>query len=174
MGRVVPGTALTASIPQHGQSPAERECTEVFATGLRRTRSIRHHSRERRGLPAGSAPVRTTDSYQVRAAVAWQNQTGDCPSGIQNPVAYPERRSQTEAPDRQSVRRSGVPSFGSEIHSQAALHVSDRAGEDRVRGAGYLRNIIVIISELGLRYKKELLPMKKEHVDLDNGLIHIA
>ncbi len=33
----------------------------------------------------------------------------------------------------------------------------------------YLRNIIVIISELGLRYKKELLPMKKEQVDLDNG-----
>ena len=38
----------------------------------------------------------------------------------------------------------------------------------------YLRNIIVNISELGLRYKKELLPMKKEQVDLDNGSVHIA
>ena len=38
----------------------------------------------------------------------------------------------------------------------------------------YLRNVIVIISEVGLRYKKELLPMKKEQVDLDNGLVHIA
>jgi integrase len=38
----------------------------------------------------------------------------------------------------------------------------------------YLRNIIVIISELGLRYKKELLPMKKEQVDLENGVVHIA
>ena len=38
----------------------------------------------------------------------------------------------------------------------------------------YLRNVIVIIAELGLRYKKELLPMKKEQVDLDNGLVHIA
>jgi integrase len=28
--------------------------------------------------------------------------------------------------------------------------------------------------ELGLRYKKELLPMKKEQVDLENGLVHIA
>src|SRR5207245_813066 len=28
----------------------------------------------------------------------------------------------------------------------------------------YLRNVIVIIAELGLRYKKELLPMKKEQV----------
>src|SRR5205823_13348558 len=38
----------------------------------------------------------------------------------------------------------------------------------------YLRNVIVIISGVGLPYKKELLPMKKEQVDLDNGLVHIA
>jgi len=38
----------------------------------------------------------------------------------------------------------------------------------------YLRNVVVIVSELGLRYKKELLPMKKEHVDLGNGVVHIA
>jgi integrase len=38
----------------------------------------------------------------------------------------------------------------------------------------YLRNITVILSEMGLRYKKELLPMKKEQVDLDNGIVHIA
>jgi hypothetical protein len=36
---------------------------------------------------------------------------------------------------------------------------------------GYVRNIVVIISELGLRYKKELLSMKKEQVDLENGLV---
>jgi integrase len=38
----------------------------------------------------------------------------------------------------------------------------------------YVRNIVVIISELGLRYKKELLPMKREQVDLENGVVHIA
>jgi len=38
----------------------------------------------------------------------------------------------------------------------------------------YLRNIVVIVSELGLPYKKELLPMKKEQVDLENRLVHIA
>jgi integrase len=38
----------------------------------------------------------------------------------------------------------------------------------------YLRNVVVIISELGLRYKKELLPMKKDQVDLENGVVHIA
>ena len=38
----------------------------------------------------------------------------------------------------------------------------------------YVRNIVVIVSELGLRYKKELLSMKKEQVDLENALVHIA
>jgi integrase len=37
-----------------------------------------------------------------------------------------------------------------------------------------LRNIVIIVSELGLRYKKELLPMKKEQVDLENAIVHIA
>jgi integrase len=38
----------------------------------------------------------------------------------------------------------------------------------------YLRNIVIIVSELGLRYKKELLPMKKDQIDLENRLVHIA
>ena len=38
----------------------------------------------------------------------------------------------------------------------------------------YLRNIVIIVSELGLRYKKDLLPMKKEQVDLENRLVHIS
>jgi integrase len=37
----------------------------------------------------------------------------------------------------------------------------------------YLRNVIRIISEMGLRPYKELMPMRKEHVDLDNRLVHI-
>ena len=43
-----------------------------------------------------------------------------------------------------------------------------------IAAPSYLRNIVVILSEIGLRYKKELFPMKKEHVDLENGLVHIA
>jgi len=38
----------------------------------------------------------------------------------------------------------------------------------------FMRNIVVIISEMGLRYKKELLPMKKTQVDLDNAIVYIA
>jgi len=38
----------------------------------------------------------------------------------------------------------------------------------------FLRNIVVIISETGLRYKKELLPMRQSQIDLENAVVHIA
>jgi integrase len=47
-------------------------------------------------------------------------------------------------------------------------------GKIEIAAPSYLRNIVVILSEIGLRYKNELLPMKKEQVDLENGLVHIA
>ena len=37
----------------------------------------------------------------------------------------------------------------------------------------YLRNIIVIMVEMGLRPYRELIPMKKEQVDLQNGIVHL-
>ncbi len=37
----------------------------------------------------------------------------------------------------------------------------------------YLRNAIVIISEMGLRPYKELMPMRKSQVDLENLIVHI-
>ena len=37
----------------------------------------------------------------------------------------------------------------------------------------YLRNVIRIITETGLRVYKELAPMRKEHVDLENAIVWI-
>ena len=37
----------------------------------------------------------------------------------------------------------------------------------------YLRNIIRIITETGLRVYKEMMPMKKEQVDLENAVVWI-
>ena len=39
--------------------------------------------------------------------------------------------------------------------------------------APYLRNIIVIMVEMGLRPYRELIPMRKEQVDLQNGIVHL-
>ncbi len=37
----------------------------------------------------------------------------------------------------------------------------------------YLRNVVVILTETGLRPFKELMPMRKSQVDLENSLVHI-
>jgi integrase len=37
----------------------------------------------------------------------------------------------------------------------------------------YLRHIIVIMTETGLRPYRELIPMRKEQIDLDNGIVHL-
>lgn len=37
----------------------------------------------------------------------------------------------------------------------------------------YLRNIIVIMVEMGLRPYRELIPMRKEQIDLLNGIVHL-
>jgi integrase len=37
----------------------------------------------------------------------------------------------------------------------------------------YLKNVVVIMAEMGLRPYKELLPMKKCQVDLENEVVHI-
>jgi len=38
---------------------------------------------------------------------------------------------------------------------------------------GYLRNAIVILTEMGLRPFKELMPMKKPQIDLENAVVYI-
>ena len=47
------------------------------------------------------------------------------------------------------------------------------AAEDRVSAPEYLRNVIRIITETGLRVYKELTPMKKEQLDLENAVVWI-
>ena len=55
-------------------------------------------------------------------------------------------------------------------------HYMTSTEQARIEAAApsYMRNVVVILSEMGLRYKKELLPMKKAQIDLGNGVVHIA
>jgi integrase len=55
-------------------------------------------------------------------------------------------------------------------------HYMSASEQEKIESAApnYLRNVVVIIAEMGLRYKKELLSMKKEQVDLEIGIVHIA
>jgi hypothetical protein len=38
----------------------------------------------------------------------------------------------------------------------------------------YLKNLVIILTEMGLRPFKELLPMKKLQVDLDNSVVSLS
>lgn len=133
MGRLVSGAAVQAAIPERGQSPAECERAKVSATGFRSSSSLRSHYRSDRGLFEGTAQIRTTDSHEVWTSVAGQDQAGNCTSGIQNLIAYPERRSQAETTRWQSLSGGRVSCLGQKVDSEATLHVGDRAGEDRDR-----------------------------------------
>ena len=42
-----------------------------------------------------------------------------------------------------------------------------------IHAPDYLRNIVRIVTETGLRVYKELMPMKKEHLDLENAVVWI-
>ncbi len=55
-------------------------------------------------------------------------------------------------------------------------HYMSSSEQERIElvGPSYLRHVIVIMTEMGLRLYRELLPMLKSHVDLDNGLVHIS
>jgi integrase len=61
-------------------------------------------------------------------------------------------------------------------HSTRRPHYMSSSEQERIElvAPSYLRHIIVIMTEMGLRPYKELLPMLKSQVDLENRLVHIS
>lgn len=55
-------------------------------------------------------------------------------------------------------------------------HIMTRDEQKRIEFAAvqYLRHVVIIMTEMGLRPYKELLPMRREQVDLENRIVHIA
>ena len=54
------------------------------------------------------------------------------------------------------------------------LSASEQARLEACAAPVYLRNIIVIMVEMGLRPYRELIPMRKGQVDLENGVVHLS
>ena len=54
-------------------------------------------------------------------------------------------------------------------------HYLSASEQKRLEAAApvYLRNIIVIMVEMGLRPYRELMPMRKAQIDLENGIVHL-
>lgn len=55
-------------------------------------------------------------------------------------------------------------------------HYVTSSEQERIELAApsYLRHVVVIMTEMGLRPYRELLPMRKSQVDLENQLVHIS
>jgi len=60
-------------------------------------------------------------------------------------------------------------------HTTRKPHYMTASEQKRIEfvAPDYLRNALVILVEMGLRPYKELMPMKKSQVDLENSLVHI-
>ena len=54
-------------------------------------------------------------------------------------------------------------------------HYVTSAEQERIEmcAPSYLRNIVVIMTEMGVRPYKELIPIRKEQIDLVNCLVHL-
>jgi len=54
-------------------------------------------------------------------------------------------------------------------------HIVTREEQQRIEfvAASYLRHVVIIMTEMGLRPYKELLRMRREQVDLENRIVHI-
>ena len=61
-------------------------------------------------------------------------------------------------------------------HSTRKPHYMTASEQERIEflAPSYLKGIIVIMTEMGLRPQKELLPMSKSQVDLENRLVYIS
>jgi len=100
-------------------------------------------------------------------------EAGDRAPGVPSPSAHLQRCSEKEALSGQSMRWSG---FSVILKSLFRPHYMIWSEQQMIElhAPIYLRNVIRIITETGLRIYKELAPLRKEDVDLANKLIFIA
>ena len=61
------------------------------------------------------------------------------------------------------------------VHSVRKPHYMTASEQERIMffAPDYLRHVVTIMAEMGLRPYRELLPMRKADVDLENRLVHI-
>jgi integrase len=86
---------------------------------------------------------------------------------------HPERRGAQEAAGIQSVLGRGGPRRGERFFRP---HYVSWSEQQRIEAAApiYLRNVVRIITEIGLRIYKELAPIQKDQVDLENKIVWIS
>jgi integrase len=72
---------------------------------------------------------------------------------------------------KERLNQRAVLAMADAMSSVAALSEQERI---EMLAPNYLKHIVVIMTEMGLRPYKELLPMLKSQVDLDNKLVYVS
>lgn len=78
------------------------------------------------------------------------------------------------APNRDHPRHGTAATFVARMLTITKAASASSAGRHKQRSTGLLEEYRGDHLRTGLRHKKELLSLKKEQVDLESGLVHIA
>ena len=161
------------TLPEREDSPAEPLRAEVPEAPVRREQTIGHHSGRYRSVSDDKIEHRQAGAYQVGAATSRQAQACTVHqefrilSRILN-VAVKKRRL--------AVNPCGSVEFPVALAGTTRKpHYLSASEQARLEACAplFLRNIIAIMVEMGLRPYRELTPMRKEQVDLENGIVHL-
>jgi integrase len=120
--------------------------------------------------------------YRLRQRVKRKTRAGIVERGVLKPSTVHQELRVLRRILNVAVRKKLLPSnpcwgveFPVAVKGLFRPHYVSWSEQQRIEAAAprYLRNVVRIITETGLRIYKELAPMKKDHVDLENKVVWI-
>ena len=120
--------------------------------------------------------------YRLRQRVKRKTRAGIVERGVLKPSTVHQELRVLRRILNVAVRKKLLPSnpcwgveFPVAVKGLFRPHYVSWSEQQRIEAAAprYLRNVVRIITETGLRIYKELAPMKKDHVDLENMVVWI-
>jgi len=120
--------------------------------------------------------------YRLRQRVKRKTRAGIVERGVLKPSTVHQELRVLRRILNVAVRKRLLPSnpcwgveFPVAVKGLFRPHYVSWSEQQRIEAAAprYLRNVVRVITETGLRIYKELTPMQKEHVDLENKIVWI-
>jgi len=120
--------------------------------------------------------------YRLRQRAKWKTKAGIVEKGVLKPSTVHQELRVFRRILNVAVRKKLLPSnpcwgveFPVAVKGLFRPHYVSWSEQQRIEAAApsYLRNVVRVITETGLRIYKELTPMKKDQVDLENKVVWI-
>ena len=173
MGGFFPGELLQAADSGKSYARSQSERVEITPTPCSDPEVVGDRRRPDRGLSASSAPAEKAGPSQGGRRRTWDRKTDHGAPGV--PGASTVLQCGGEKKLCPANPCAGVE-FPVILKGLFRPHYMTWSEQTKIEehAPAYLRNVIRIITETGLRVYKELAPMKKEQVDLANKVVFIA